>query len=323
MTMRNRMLLLAVLAAASPRGVSADDAGLEAWSMPALRALAEELPAFPEALLSKGEDPKRILLAIAADGSTTLVTGPGKPATSFASTVGADKDGMEREAAAYEGLREALVQEARPPALREADGRSKIRVLLAVSRHARWDRVLHALSVCAHPTVRIGRFSLVVRREGAEAGALGRVDLADEPFAPSMPMGVLPGGTEDKTESEREKDLVRLRLIRKEKHEPAATYTRVRIGEEFVADGPKPSVTDAKDVESAWKTVLDRVKAEVAAVAERRASESRSRPTVVFSVPPPDGTAIPYGDVARLLRALRTDGFDVRFENIGFPLARR
>ena len=106
----------------------------------------------------KTEDTTRFIINLQADGSIYF-KGESYPL--------ADSDPAKQDAA-LERVRTALRALTRDPKLREADGASKVMVLVRGDRTAKWKYIQWIMQVCADPTIKIYKIHFAVEHKPKE-----------------------------------------------------------------------------------------------------------------------------------------------------------
>jgi biopolymer transport protein ExbD len=118
---------------------------------------------------------------------------------------------------------------------------------------------------------------------------------------------------------------IRVKLFRREKHDPERAHTLIRLNDGAsdlrLAPGPWPGAAQPAE-RAARLRADDEVFAALASRIARSWERQRRSPDVEgrIAVPPPDGPSVPHGDVVRVLDAFLAAGMtNVEFEGATDP----
>ncbi|MDJ0974756.1 MAG: hypothetical protein QNJ98_09885 [Planctomycetota bacterium] len=128
-------------------------------------------PTPPEPPTEASPDPATpIVIVLSAEGAFVARHGQGEGAPLLAEGDLGAAAGAEAQQAVLDGLRNALRDLSSQPGMREADGSSKLKVLVEGDRDAKWQYVQWLMQAMAHPDLKIYKMQFRVRGE-AESGS--------------------------------------------------------------------------------------------------------------------------------------------------------
>lgn len=208
----------------------------------------------------------------------------------------------EEQAKALSTVQRALKTLMKDPALREPAGSSRLRMRIEADAAVRWEYIAWIMQVGAHPDIGIWRITL---KRGGDA-AQTNVEL---PRDTGM---LVPGAV-------REFHKVKLKFFRKNKSVPTEAFTRMRMGNsrKNTFDFPRTALP-----EDEYTRLYDQILVGVGAVLDRRRAVIPAKEPVVVEImnAPPDGGAVPFGDVFAMLELVQSKGFkEILFEGAAAP----
>ena len=116
---------------------------------------------------------------------------------------------------------------------------------------------------------------------------------------------------------------IKIKLFRKDKQDRNEAFTRLRIGNDITIDLPKGVWPETGKNDSKRREEYDAKFAQVVSQIKAAWQAQNNNPEVKgeINAPPPDGPAVPSGDVIRVLDAFLEAGISgVNFEGTGAPL---
>jgi hypothetical protein len=118
---------------------------------------------------------------------------------------------------------------------------------------------------------------------------------------------------------------IKVKLFRKDKDQGEKAYTKVKIGNDWETKLPTGLWTGRAEADEPRLREYEKVYAQIAAKVKEEWAKQGNDPEVKgeIAAPPPDGGAVPHGDVVRVLDVFLTLGLtQVNFEGQMAPLAR-
>ncbi len=212
--------------------------------------------------------------------------------------LGAEKH--EAQAAALKRLMTAFSGVTEDKKLREADGSSKLVLVIEVEGDAQWRWVQWVMLTAASPKVQI--WQLELRRDKAKTGE--RINLPKD-------RGLAPGKVEEFSK-------IKLTLFRKNKEVTNEAFTRVRIDRDVkdTVDLPRAA---SKDYEVEYKAAIRQI--ETIFLRKHDSVEEGADLRIEIVAPPPTGGFVPFQDVMQMVEMVREHKLQkIIFEGAPFPL---
>ncbi len=205
---------------------------------------------------------------------------------------------LEQQRQALAALRDSLRKLTNSPGTREADGSSRIPLVIHADRNARWIYVQWILQVCAGSGLGIYKIRFGVRP------AAGR-GLAGIPMDLPKDSGLGSPRADDRPR-------VTVKLIRRgiEDGDPGNDFTRVRVGNDYSFELPPGEWTGISAQDDRRQKLYDEVFEKMAADIRTIRAQIGSPPALVGEIlaPRPLGLKVPHGDVMRVLACFHRAG---------------